>query len=98
MAEETDPGIKNILSALTVAAPRFVKARALNEKKFNETQIVENIVGAVDVVRQAREQGTAVEGVLAQTLLFDQRIPEVSKKIALFIDENKRSAKRQGSC
>jgi predicted GNAT family acetyltransferase len=94
MAEEADPNIKNILNALTVAAPEYVKTRALN-KTLGDTAIVDHIVGATQIISNTRNFGQSVEQFFKQMSMFEQ-VPEYTKEITLFIDKNKRSAKRQG--
>ena len=93
-AEEADPNIKNILNALTIAAPEFVKARAV-ESNLGNTDIIPHIVGSVKIIQKARSQGVPVQDFFNQISLFG-KVPELTQKIALFIDQNKRSGKKMG--
>ncbi|MDO9465013.1 MAG: JAB domain-containing protein, partial [bacterium] len=94
MAEEADTNIKNILNALTVAAPEYVKTRALG-KSFGDTAIIDHIAGAAQIISGARNLKQGVEQFFQQMSMFEQ-VPEYTKEITLFIDKNKLSAKRQG--
>ena len=94
MAEDTDPKIKNILNALTVAAPEFVKARSVMTNLGN-IDIVPSINAAALVISKTRNENIPVSEYLKQIGLFEQ-IPEDVKEIALFIDSNKRSGKKLG--
>jgi hypothetical protein len=96
MAEEADPGVKNVLNALTVAAPRFVKAKAADPEAYAKAQVPGHIAGAVRLIKEAKDAGFQMADYLRQTRLFGDEIPQATKEIALFIDQNKRSAKRMG--
>lgn len=87
MAEEADPGIKNILSALTYAAGDFARGKDLD--------IVPLITDAVGLFKQSRNLGMSMNDLLMQGRIFEE-IPEDTKALARFLDENIRSAKRMG--
>lgn len=93
-AEEADPNIKNIINALTVAAPEFIKARNADETLGN-ADVIEHIVGAAKIVQRTRSAGVPIPDFFNQLSMFEE-IPEYTKKIALLIDTHKRSAKKQG--
>jgi len=94
MAEEADTEIKNILNALTVAAPKFVQARGARED-LGGYPVIENIAAAVKIVRKTRVLKTSVPNFFQQQGLFEQ-VPEEIKNLALVIYQYRRSAKRQG--
>lgn len=95
MAEEADPNIKNILNALTVAAGEFAKARIIIKDATTVDNIISHIVGAVKLIQQARrDQTLSVDMLIEQIGLFEQ-IPD-TKRIAKFLNENKRSGVRMG--
>lgn len=93
-AEEADPGIKNILSALNVAAPSFARAKASNQGAEG-LDLVTPLVGAIDALRSAKEAGISVADAISQQDAFTE-IDPIADKLALFLDANKRSAKRMG--
>jgi len=93
-AEEADPDIKNILSALNTAAPAFARARAVKEN-LGDLDIINDIVGGIDVIRQAKADGTSVRQIVDQGGLFGDVDPVVAK-MAEFIESSARSSKRMG--
>jgi hypothetical protein len=93
MAEEADPDVRNIVAALTSAAPTFARARAAGA--LAQADVVEPLLGAVEIVRQTRARGQSVEEYLGQQGLFESIPPEVDR-MARFIDKNIRSSKRMG--
>lgn len=95
MAEEADPNIKNILNALTVAAGEFAKARAVDPDLMN-VAVVDNIMAAVTIINRVRSTPDMnVKTFFQQLGLFDE-VPIETQQITEFIDEHKRSSKRQG--
>jgi len=95
MAEEADPGIKNILGAMTIAAGEFAKAKTIDSSLMG-IDIPRHVIEAAKLVRKSREDGQTIEEALSQRGLFGD-IPEDTAEIALFIDKNIRSAKRMGA-
>lgn len=94
VAEEADPDIKNILSALNQAAPSFARARS-KQKDLGELDIISDIVGAIDLVRKAKAKGTTVGQLVAQQGIFENVDPVVGS-VAEFIESSSRSSKRMG--
>ena len=94
MAEDADPRIKNILSAMTIAAGEFSRAKAIDPTLMG-IDIPRHVIGAAKIIKKAREDGQEVDEALSQTGLFEE-VPEDTKAIALFIDKNIRSARRMG--
>jgi hypothetical protein len=111
VAEEPDPEMRNILTALNTAASDFAQMQTLSGDVHHETvtelvDSIESIDGldkqaiialqdAVNLVRTAKDNGQAVEEVIAQRGLFGDSSPE-AEALAMFIISNNRSAKRMG--
>jgi N12 class adenine-specific DNA methylase len=93
-AEEADPEIRNVIAALSRAAPEFARARGLSDT-LGPYNVIPAIVEAADILREARRNNQAVEEAVAQQGLFGAQDPN-AQAIALFMDQNKRSAKRLG--
>ena len=108
-ADVAKPEIANIVRALNHAAPEFIQAAALDpaaagdatgkltdavEKSLNQ-QAVDALLGASNVIRQAKEAGQTVDEFVKQSGLFGDIDPDVAA-MAVFISQNNRSAKRMG--
>jgi len=93
-AEEADPDIKNVLSALNQAAPAFARARAVTED-LGKLDIVSDLVGAIDLLRQAKAKGSSISQEVDQGGLFGGVDPVVGQ-IATFIEGSTRSARKMG--
>lgn len=109
--EEPDPEIRNILTALNVAAPSFVQmgylsgevhkqatdavSEATGLNKNLDDAALSALVDATTVVREAKASGQDVREYLSQQGLFGDTSPEVAV-LARFIADNNRSAKRMG--
>ncbi|MCU6339180.1 hypothetical protein KW823_21870 [Enterobacter quasiroggenkampii] len=112
VAEEPDPEIRNILTALNVAAPAFVSMQYLSGEVHRQTvseicssveaidgldkQVLHALVNAAELVRQAKDKGQTIDEYIQQLGLFDDISDEV-KALTLFISRNNRSAKRMGT-
>lgn len=112
VAEEPDPEIRNILTALNVAAPAFVSMQYLSGEVHRQTvneicssvdavesldkQALRALVNSAELVRQAKDKGQTVEEYIQQLGLFEDVSDEV-KALSLFITRNNRSAKRMGA-
>jgi len=109
-ADSAKPEIANIISALNFAAPEFIQSAALDpltagdatkqltdsiEASLNE-QAVASIIGATNVIKQAKEAGMQVDEFVKQQGLFGDLDPSVAA-MAVFIAKNNRSAKRMGA-
>ncbi|CAN5813034.1 hypothetical protein BH20PSE1_BH20PSE1_00880 [soil metagenome] len=94
LAEEADPDIKNIITALVTAAPAFVRARAIDDT-LGTLNIIPALVEGADIVREGRRKNQPVSEILAQQGLFDAHDPN-AMALALFMDNNKRSPRRFG--
>jgi len=93
MAEEANPDVRNVIAALTAAAPAFARARAAGT--LEQADVVAPLIGAIEVVRQARAKGQSTAEYLDQRGLFGDTSPEVNR-MARFIDTNIRSARKMG--
>jgi hypothetical protein len=109
-ADAAKPEIANIISALNFAAPEFIQAAALDteasdaaSKKLVDSietslnaQAVNAILGATNVLKQAKEAGMQVDEFIKQQGLFADIDPAVAA-MAVFIAKNNRSGKRMGT-
>ncbi|QLG96664.1 hypothetical protein HZF02_32625 (plasmid) [Pseudomonas yamanorum] len=109
-ADSSKPEIANIVSALNMAAPDFMRAKELDvtgaedagEKVTDSLELsldqeaVNAIISATNVLRQAKESGLGVDEFLRQGDMFGDVAPSVAA-MAMFISKNNRSAKRLGS-
>lgn len=108
-ADVAKPEIANIVKALNHAAPEFIQAAAMDpeatsaatgkltdavEKSLNQ-KAVDALLGASNVIRQAKDAGQSVEEFVGQSGLFGDIDPDVAA-MAVFIAKNNRSAKRMG--
>lgn len=112
VSEEPDPDMRNILTALNTAASEFAQMQTLSGEahKHAVTGLVDGIESAggldkqaiaalqeaINLVREAKDNGQALEEVIAQRGLFGDSSPE-AEALALFIVSNNRSAKRMGA-
>lgn len=111
VAEEPDPDMRNILTALNTAASDFAQMQMLSgdvhKQAVNglvggieevgglDTQAIAALQEAINLVRQAKDSGQAIEEAIAQQGLFEETSKE-AEALALFIVSNNRSAKRMG--
>lgn len=112
VAEEPDPDMRNVLTALNAAASDFVQMQAISGEAHKQAvntlvdgietvdsldkRALSALKDAVDLVRQAKESGQHISDVIAQGDMFNETAPEV-KALALFIVANNRSAKRMAT-
>lgn len=108
-ADQARPEIANIVSALNSAAPDFMRAKEQDrigaeqageqvtdslELSLNQ-EAVNAIIGATNVLRQAKEAGMGLDEFLRQGDMFGGTDPAVAA-MAVFISANNRSSKRMG--
>ena len=107
MADSAKPENRNIISALSAAAPEFIQARAANAEGTQdaseklaesvtlslENEAVKSLIDATNIVRQAKREGMEVDEYVSQMGLFGDIDPGVAA-MAVFIAQNNRSAKR----
>lgn len=109
-ADQAKPEIANIVSALNSAAPDFMRAKDQDrvgaeqageqvtdsvELSLNQ-EAVNAIIGATNVLRQAKEAGMGLDEFLRQGDMFGGTDPSVAA-MAVFISANNRSAKRMST-
>jgi hypothetical protein len=92
VAEEADVNIKNVVSALTSAAPEFAKARVYGVIPAT-IDIPSHVVSGAELYQSAKTSGKALEAHLAQMNMFQMPAPEAIA-IARMFDQNARSSKR----
>lgn len=109
-ADVSKPEIANIVSALNMAAPDFMRAKDLDqvgaetagEKVADSLELsldqeaVNAILDATNMLRKAKESGMGLEEFLRQGDMFGGVDPAVAA-MAMFISKNNRSAKRLGT-
>ena len=109
-ADASKPEIANIVSALNMAAPDFMRAKELDRAGTEDTgekvtdslelsldqEAVNAIINATNTLRKAKESGMALDEFLRQGDMFGDVDPAVAA-MAMFISKNNRSAKRLGS-
>ncbi len=107
MADTAKPESRNIISALSAAAPEFIRARMLNdaiaqhasEKVADavelslENETIKTLIDAAKLIRLAKSRGESVENHLAQMTMFES-IDDGVAAMAVFIAQNNKSAKR----
>ena len=107
MADQTKPDLQNMLNALTMAAPSFVAAQAVNpsdaqdlasqvidgvEKSIND-EVKAAIVDASNMIMNANQNNQDVKEYVLQLGLFDE-IDDATAELAVFLAANARSAKK----
>ncbi|MDX5979555.1 hypothetical protein [Vreelandella alkaliphila] len=107
MADSAKPENRNVINALSAAAPEFIQARAASEQGAQEVsenlaesvalslenEAVKSLIDATNIVRQAKREGMEVAEYVSQMGLFGDIEPGVSA-MAIFIAQNNRSSRR----
>lgn len=99
MSESTEADMRgevarNMVAALTKAAPTFARARAMGNLP-PESDFIPNLLEAVDLVRQSRRENQSLSEIISQGSLLDQVDP-ITEELATFLDANLRSSQRMG--
>ena len=99
MSETTDTDLRgeaarNMVSALTRAAPTFARARAMGNIP-PESDFIPNLLEAVDLVRQSRRENQSLSELISQGSLLEAVDP-ITEELATFLDANLRSSQRMG--
>lgn len=99
MSESTEADMRgevarNMVAALTKAAPTFARARAMGSLP-PESDFIPNLLEAVDLVRQSRRENQSLSEIISQGSLLDQVDP-ITEELATFLDANLRSSQRMG--
>jgi hypothetical protein len=108
VAEEPDPEIRNVLTAMNMAAPDFVEMQYLSGEVHKQVvssladsvetldkKAMNALVEATELVRSAKYSGQSIDEIVRQKGLFGDVAPETAV-LAMFIIRNNRSAKRMG--
>ena len=96
MAEDTDAGQKNLLTALTRMAPVVAQAKAdAMVGNLYDLDISADIVAAAHTLAQIKAEGTfsGAEDYFRQQNLFGDTLNDESKQLLIYFDHNLRSAK-----
>lgn len=107
MADQTKPDLQNTLNALTMAAPNFVAAQAVNrsdaqdlaekvvdsvEKSLSD-EVKNAIVDATNMIMNAKISNQDIKEYVLQQGLFEQ-VDDSVAELAVFLAANARSAKK----
>jgi hypothetical protein len=109
-ADSAKPEIANVINALNSAAPSFIQAANVNQagvegitKQLTDSielslnkQAVDAVIGAINVVLEAKQKGMDVGELVGQRGLFGDTDPNIAA-MAVFIAKNSRSGKRLGT-
>ena len=107
MADQTKPELQNTLNALTMAAPNFVAAQAVNRSDTQDLaekvvdsveqslsdEVKNAIVDATNMIMNAKISGQDVKEYVLQQGLFEQ-VDDSVAELAVFLAANARSAKK----
>lgn len=85
---------RNMVAALTKAAPTFARVRAMGNLP-PESDFIPNLLEAVELVRQSRRENQSLSEIISQGSLLDQVDP-ITEELATFLDANLRSSQRMG--
>lgn len=107
VADQTNPELQNTLNALSMAAPSFIEARAVNRSQTQDLagQVVDGIeqsiddkvqaaiVDATNMIMTAKANNQDITEFVKQQGLFEQVDDDVAE-LAVFLASNARSAKK----
>ena len=107
MADQTKPELQNTLNALTMAAPNFVAAQAVNRSDAQDLaekvvdsveqslsdEVKNAIVDATNMIMNAKLSNQDIKEYVLQQGLFEQ-VDDATAELAVFLAANARSAKR----
>lgn len=92
LIEATDPGLRNVASALTRAAGRVAEVRdAIARGDLYDLDISPDVQAAVEKLVRLREDGTTVADYLAQGQLLGADLSPTAVDVLQFLDRNIRS-------
>ena len=94
-AEDADPELRNLINSLNSAAPAFARTRSFDPDLGGDSNIVPNLMDAVDIVRTSRRDRQAVSELLSQQSMLSET-DEVTAQLARYLDMNMRSPRRMG--
>ena len=93
--EEANLEMRNVISAMAMAAPDFAKARE-TKGYGGGVDLVRPLVDAARLLRKAKRENSDIETVLAQTDFVEGARPEETETMARFLGQNAKSPKRMG--
>ena len=107
MADQTKPDLQNMLNALTMAAPKFVAAQAVNRSDAQDLagkvvdgieqslsdEVKAAIVDATNMIMNAKLSNQDIKEYVLQQGLFEQ-VDDAVADLAIFLASNARSAKK----
>ena len=107
MADQTKPELQNTLNALTMAAPKFVAAQAVNRSDAQDLaekvvdsveqslsdEVKNAIVDATNMIMNAKLSNQDIKEYVLQQGLFEQ-VDDATAELAVFLAANARSAKK----
>lgn len=107
VADQTKPDLQNMLNALSVAAPKFIEAQALDRVKAEDLsshivdgmeqaidkRVINAIIDAANVLMSAKHENQDVAEFVKQQGLFGD-LPEGVPELAVFLAQNSRSSKK----
>ena len=92
LIEATDPGLRNVASALTRAAGRVAEVRdAIARGDLYDLDISPDVQAAVEKLVRLREEGMTVPDYLAQQQMFGAELSPEAVDVLRFMDRNIRS-------
>ncbi|WP_051526523.1 LPD3 domain-containing protein [Alkanindiges illinoisensis] len=107
VADQTKPDLKNMLNALSVAAPKFIEAQAISRlqtedlssqivdgiESATDQKVIDAIIAAANVVMTAKNDNHDVTEFVKQQGLFGD-LPDGVAELAVFLSKNASSAKK----
>lgn len=94
LVESTDPGARNVATALVRTAPTVAEVKAAIERgDLYPLDISEDVTAAVEKLDALRSSGQKIRDYLAQDEMFGAELTPVSRMILEQFDKNIRSAK-----
>ena len=95
LVESTDPGARNVATALTRTAPKVAETKAAIEAgELYPLDISEDITAAVEKLDAIRSAGDKVKDYLAQNEMFGAELTPIARTMLQQFDKNMRSAKQ----
>lgn len=94
LVESTDPGARNVATALLRTAPTIAEVKSgIEAGSLHQLDISTDIASAVEVLDRVRRDGMKVGDYLAQNEMFGAEISPEARVVLQFLGENIRSAK-----
>ena len=92
--EQESSTIKNVRNALSSVAAKFAQARSsAAEDSTLASDVIDQIVGAVELIQTARSENRSIDDLAAQTDMLGGGTDPIAVEIARVFDDNKRSFK-----